>query len=553
MRRFVETRGNLVESQSSPVDVFRPTIFLTSASEPNFRAMFRVFLIGAFFVSSTMPELSKVWIIATGSRGDVQPYIAVGVELKRRGIDVRFYTSAGFSDLIADFGLTPVPICPRNEHIFNDTIKDGMGRGHFPTLTKGLDEMSKTITPQMCSVIMKDVETHQPDLVIATMLTRGPPWYLALKYRVPFIEMAPQALVYNPEHMACGLPTLPLGLHYYFLKKLIIPALYNMQVPFFAKNGFDMDIESIYPQAAFVADFERRRMPLIVLWSPELAAPMHGDDIDPQLRFVGSAVIESKAQLRKLDSFGGSLTKEKIDAFLKAGPKPVYLGWGSMISKSKEYMVELCARALYRSQQRGIILGGFAQLDMATLESLPTLEPEIVEYARTNLIFVHEAPHEWLFDKVAAIIHHGGAGTTTAALRAGVPTIITPVFVDQFDHARLVRLLGVGIGFSEQLQRISWQSLGDAIVKVVSDMEMANKAAALGEKLRQETGAVRAADEVASFWDTYCVTGKFWDLFPGSVEKKPKPLRYTALVSTVVAAGLLSAIAMQVMNKKATA
>merc|ERR1712141_879288 len=97
--------------------------------------------------------------------------------------------------------------------------------------------------------------------------------------------------------------------------------------------------------------------------------------------------------------------------------------------------------------------------------------------------------HENLFPRVKCIVHHGGAGTTNAALRAGVPSIITPVFFDQWDHAHVLNELGVGFGFaSTQFQKITPEELGSAIHDVVNNEDMKAQAAKVAEAIRAENG-----------------------------------------------------------------
>lgn len=187
--------------------------------------------------------------------------------------------------------------------------------------------------------------------------------------------------------------------------------------------------------------------------------------------------------------------------------KPVmHLGWGSMICKSADHMAELCIRTVHHAQVQAIVLGGAAglSLDKLLTAKKPTMTPDILEHAKANILFVDCAPHEWLFPQASATVHHGGAGTTTAALRGGVPTIVTPVFGDQCDFRHVVNALGVGIGFAKQLHKITWQELGDALTQVTSHPDMAQRAAQLGTQLRAEDGANRAVDEIKECWDKCC-------------------------------------------------
>lgn len=170
---------------------------------------------------------------------------------------------------------------------------------------------------------------------------------------------------------------------------------------------------------------------------------------------------------------------------MKAGAKPVYMGWGSMVCKSPEHTVKLAVEAAKCSGQRAILLGGYENFSMETLKKASD-DADLIKFAEDNICFVSTAPHEWLFPQCACIIHHGGAGTTNCTIRAGVPQVITPVFLDQFDHAYLVKKLGIGFGFSKQLQTLTSKELGDAIKTTVGSSDMSSKAAEVGKEVAAE-------------------------------------------------------------------
>ncbi|KAL3902351.1 MAG: hypothetical protein SGPRY_012101 [Prymnesium sp.] len=128
---------------------------------------------------------------------------------------------------------------------------------------------------------------------------------------------------------------------------------------------------------------------------------------------------------------------------------PVYIGWGSMVSGDPAKMSELAIRALFQVGRRGVVVGGWANLSPSLLpQDMPDTK-ELMEFASKKIIFVKEAPHEWLFRRCAVIVHHGGAGTTAAALRSGVPSIVTPCFADQPELAAKTKALGVGIALKQ--------------------------------------------------------------------------------------------------------
>jgi sterol 3beta-glucosyltransferase len=112
-----------------------------------------------------------------------------------------------------------------------------------------------------------------------------------------------------------------------------------------------------------------------------------------------------------------------------------------------------------------------------------------------DVLALDEIPHDWLFPKVAAVVHHGGAGTTAAAMRAGRPAVVVPFFADQPFWAQRVERLGVGPP-SVPLKRLTADRLAAAIRAAVTDEGIARRAAELGERLRAEDGVGRAVDVV---------------------------------------------------------
>jgi sterol 3beta-glucosyltransferase len=159
--------------------------------------------------------------------------------------------------------------------------------------------------------------------------------------------------------------------------------------------------------------------------------------------------------------------------FLANGPKPVYIGFGSMGGHIAQQLTDLAIEAVQLTGQRAILLGGWAQ---AHQRDLPD-----------NIYALESAPHGWLFPQMAAVVHHGGAGTTAAGLRAGVPSVLTPFFGDQPYWGQRVYRLGVG---PKPIMRkaLTAQHLAKAIIQAATDEVMRRRAAQLGEQIRAEDG-----------------------------------------------------------------
>jgi vancomycin aglycone glucosyltransferase len=121
----------------------------------------------------------------------------------------------------------------------------------------------------------------------------------------------------------------------------------------------------------------------------------------------------------------------RLTTFINAGAPPVYIGFGSMVAPRSVDLEPCAIRAAQLTGRRLIVAGGWASLG----EGLS---------ASDDVLVIPEAPHEALFPRVAAAVHHGGAGTTTAAARAGIPQVIVPHMLDQFYWAHRVAALGLG-------------------------------------------------------------------------------------------------------------
>jgi sterol 3beta-glucosyltransferase len=168
--------------------------------------------------------------------------------------------------------------------------------------------------------------------------------------------------------------------------------------------------------------------------------------------------------------------------FLEAGDAPVYVGFGSMVGTDAEEKGRIVLEALRRSGQRGVIASGWGGLK---LQNVPD-----------NVFLLKEAPHDWLFPRMAAVVHHGGAGTTAAGLRAGVPTVICPFMGDQPFWGRRVESLGVGVAPIPQ-KKLNADNLTEAIQRVVQSTEIRRNAAELGARIRAEDGVGNAVSIIS--------------------------------------------------------
>jgi vancomycin aglycone glucosyltransferase len=178
----------------------------------------------------------------------------------------------------------------------------------------------------------------------------------------------------------------------------------------------------------------------------------------------------------------GHALDPRVDAFLNLDPAPIYVGFGSMIAS---HTADLAAQAIAaaRAVGRGLILSaGWAGLDRYTTSA-------------DDILTVGSVPHRAVFPRVAAVVHHGGAGTTTAAAAAGVPQVILPHLLDQYYWAHRIERLGLGPR-ALPVELITADILTDRLDAALGDATIRKRAAVLGVAVAARNGANDAVDEI---------------------------------------------------------
>lgn len=174
----------------------------------------------------------------------------------------------------------------------------------------------------------------------------------------------------------------------------------------------------------------------------------------------------------------------RLTEFLSAGSPPVYIGFGSVGTMDEEAALRIVRQALRLSGQRGIV-----SVRSQHLRAQPS---------DSNFLPIDDVPHEWLFPRMAAVVHHGGSGSTGAGLRAGVPNIVVPFFSDQPYWGRRVAAVGAGPAPIPR-KELTPERLAAAITTAVNDPSIRHQAAAIGEKIRAENGVQRAVEIIENY------------------------------------------------------
>lgn len=215
--------------------------------------------------------------------------------------------------------------------------------------------------------------------------------------------------------------------------------------------------------------------PLLGMYSPSII-PKPADWPD-QMQITGYQFLAEKSTWQP---------SAELEEFINSGPPPVYIGFGSMAGQDPEALAAMSIAALRKAGQRGILLSGWGGLRA---------------HQQPGEIFILDsAPHDFLFPRMAAVVHHGGAGTTASGLRAGVPTVILPFIMDQFFWGSRISALGLGPEPIPQ-KKLTTDRLSQAIHQAVTDKDMIDRARSCGESIQAEDGTTAAVDTIQLLLD----------------------------------------------------
>jgi UDP:flavonoid glycosyltransferase YjiC (YdhE family) len=407
-------------------------------------------------------------IVAVGSRGDVQPYLALGLGLQKAGNQVQFCADRLFEDLVTSTGLvfTPVTAAPV------DMMQQNLSKFGGPMKLLGwLESHFKPLARQFFSDL--EIATRETDAFLySTLAFAG--YHVAEKHGIPALGMYNVPITPTHAFQNPSFPPPPAWLPFKKSYNWWSFRIANQMFIYLIKpvvNECRREILGLKPvPASFYRGLDVSHIPIVYGFSPNLLP--RPDDWGDWLKVSGHWFFDHHPDWQP---------SSELVRFLENNKPPVYVGFGSMVI---ERATRIVLGALQRTGQRGILLGGWGGLGAGDL-------PETV-------LRIDSAPHDWLFPRVSALVHHGGAGTTATGLRYSKPTIVVPFFADQPFWGDRVHRLGAGprpIPFT----KLSVENLSQAIDRLINDLDMRRKAAELGDKLQNEDGVGKAVGFIQEF------------------------------------------------------
>ncbi len=401
--------------------------------------------------------MARTTIIAFGTRGDVQPLIALGVGLREAGHAVRIATQEKFCELATESGLPCVPIAADVQLPSQKKAKTGFQSPY--TLYRLAQEY-------LGNVLMGTWEASKDaEALIFSDWGRIPAEHIVEKLDVPafmsFIHPQQMKFLYRETQVY--------GPRWGWLTSLLRKQILWHTALSGPVNKWRKEILGLPATSFWKSErlLKHRQAPFFYAYSP--AVFPKPANWPAWLHVTGYCFLERSTQWQP----PAGLTE-----FLASGPPPVYVGFSSMSNRKIEKLTDVVVQGLSLAQQRGILAAGWS--DFGKRPALPD-----------HVFAVDAVPHDWLFPRIAAAVHHGGAGTTGAAFRAGIPQVVIPFDLDQPFWAWRVQELGVGSTVPHK--NLTAERFAQAIAKTVHDEDVKARAADLGKRVREEDGVARAS------------------------------------------------------------
>jgi UDP:flavonoid glycosyltransferase YjiC (YdhE family) len=415
----------------------------------------------------------KITILSVGTRGDVQPYIALGLGLRAAGNDVRIAAASNFEQFVREYGLEYAQLEGNfRELMETDTMQQLMARHNPIHAYHEITMMLRHILESFAADSWKVCQDTDA-VIFSTVAVTG--YHVAEKLNIP----------------SCWAPLQPINRTRSF-PSVIFPMSNNRNgmINWFTHiaeeqlawqpsrrfiNAWRRDTLGLEPLPLIGPNsfLEKRHYPVIYGYSPTVL-PKPSDWGD-WIHVSGYWFLDHPKDWQPPTG---------LVNFIKAGKPPIYIGFGSMNNREAKKMTQIIVDAVTLGKERAVLATGWGSLADVNLPD--------------TIYKVDAIPHDWLFPQMAAAVHHGGAGTTAAALRAGIPSVIIPHIMDQTFWGQRVFDLGVG---PQPLPRkkVTVERLAKAIAMTRNDKDMKRQASTLAKQICAENGVARAVELMSSY------------------------------------------------------
>lgn len=410
----------------------------------------------------------RALIFTFGTRGDVEPYAALAERLHREGHVVTLSAPGAYGDDVERRGVAFEPMGDAMQTAMRALMADVRGPAEAATLARRMSQAMRLSLSDQWAVAQK----VEPTIIVSHPKALAG-IHIAERLRIPFVASLPLPFLTPTRDFA--IPFLarrfpgPVNRLSYQFNRFTAVAYGGMI------NRFRTRTLGMRP-ASRLSDYLHRdgeRVSVLYPFSPHVVPrPV---DYSDTAHITGYWFSENEKE--------EWTPPTALRQFLDAGPA-IYIGFGSMgFAKQSAARSEMVLDAVRRAGVRAIVAKGWGGLE---------------DISDSRIRVIDEAPHDWLFPRVAAVVHHGGAGTTAAGLRAGRPTLICPVLGDQPFWGGRVHALEAGPP-PLTLRKATAATLSASIEQLVSTDRYADRAASLARGIALEDGpgvAVRVLERI---------------------------------------------------------
>ncbi len=409
----------------------------------------------------------KITILTYGSRGDVQPFLPLSLGLMARGHLVKLAAPFRFKKLVEEHGINFVPLAGDPEDL-SRRLNDA---GHnFIKMIREL--MSHAIEIGADVWLQTEAACSDADLIIHSFTHLVGAHTLAREKNIPDVHVQPFPM-FSPtgDYPNVTLPNLRLRSLNRFTH------LISQKITWWtSKSGFEqVRRRAGLPERKLYWPFDDNpphlRTPILCAWSPSVIPP--SSDWSPRVHVTGYYFFPLENAYQPT---------AELDSFLKAGKPPVCITFGSMVHRNKERIVRIICDGLKQTNNRGVILSGWSG---------------VTNQSSDDVLYLEAAPHDWLLPKCKMVIHHGGAGTISAGLRAGIPNVVVPFTADQPFWGKRVQAIGAGPK-PILVKRLSTEKLVQAMAEAENEA-ICKRAQAIGQRIRSEDGVGQAVALIEAY------------------------------------------------------
>jgi UDP:flavonoid glycosyltransferase YjiC (YdhE family) len=398
----------------------------------------------------------NITILTYGSRGDVQPFLPLSRGLMDRGHQVILAAPLRFKNLVEEHGITFAPLAGDPEEL-SRRLNDS-GYNYFKMIRELMNH-----AVNIGADVMRQTEEacNDADLIIHTFTHAVGAHTLAREKNIPDIHIQTFP-IFTPTGDYPNIAMPNLGIRAF---NRITHVASSKITWLTSRMGYEqVRRKAGLPKRKLFWPFDdnppRLRTPILCAWSPSILPA--SSDWTPRTHVTGYFFFPLD------ESYS---PPSELDTFLKLGKSPVCVSFGSMVNKDAKRIDDIVVESLKKTNNRGIILSGWGG---------------VKNRSSNNLLYLESASHDWLLPRCKMIIHHGGAGTTSAGLRAGIPNIVVPFMADQPFWGNRVHAISAGPK-PILVKNISANKLVQAIVEAESNT-IRDRIQSIGQNIRSENG-----------------------------------------------------------------